>query len=185
MANKQVAISKSAARSLLALLVTAFVAFLAFRAAAKPFWFDEILTLSVARQAFGLPMWEALTAGFEYNPPAVHLLTWVAETLMGQGQVTSRLPFILASIPACWGLFRFGSLSGGYRRGALAVLLFMLSGATEYFYEARPYALVLASTASRWRAGKRFRSAVEAEVWHYCFCLVGCSPLWPRTCGRS
>jgi hypothetical protein len=123
---------------------------LAVSAAQKPFWFDEILTLDVARCAPGPAMWHAMTAGFEFNPPGSYVATWAAEKVFGRGPVSSRLPPIIAGVIVCLCAFRLAARWNGPSAGFWAVFLVVASGLRPYFYEARGYALVMAGALVSW-----------------------------------
>lgn len=113
-----------------------------FYAHEKAFWFDEILTLGIASTEPGPPMWQAMTAGFEFNPPLPYLAMHVAESLLGRGEFRSRLPFLLASWLAVL-LLHFAFLrQGSPAAGLWAIYLWLHTDALSYFYEARSYAFV-------------------------------------------
>ncbi|MGA8596798.1 MAG: glycosyltransferase family 39 protein, partial [Bryobacteraceae bacterium] len=137
---------------------------LASRAAEKPFWFDEILTLRVARQPIGRPMWRAMTAGFEFNPPAIYVATQISEKLFGRGSVTSRLPAILAGIAVFFCAYCIAARTGGAVTGFWAMLFLAASGLMSYFYEARGYALVLAGTMLSWLSWQHLPKARHRPI---------------------
>src|SRR5690242_3545023 len=100
------------ALSLAALLLLFGISYLV-KAAQKPFWFDEILTLRVAQSPIGPEMWRAMTAGFDLNPPAIYVSTRLAEIAFGRGPVSSRLPSIVSAVFVLFCLFRVASRRGG------------------------------------------------------------------------
>lgn len=136
------------ALSLAALLLLFGISYLV-KAAQKPFWFDEILTLRVAQSPIGPEMWRAMTAGFDLNPPAIYVSTRLAEIAFGRGPVSSRLPSIVSAVFVLFCLFRVASRRGGTAAG-FASMFFLSFCAYGYFLEARPYALVLAGTMLAW-----------------------------------
>ncbi len=113
-----------------------------FYAHEKAFWFDEILTLGIASTEPGPPMWQAMTAGFEFNPPLPYLAMHVAESLLGRGEFRSRLPFLLASWLAVLLLYFAFLRQGSPAAGLWAIYLWLHTDALSYFYEARSYAFV-------------------------------------------
>ena len=121
--------------------------YLVNQAANKLFWHDEIFSLSVASIPLGWGTWEAMTAGYELHPPLTYIAIWSSESLLGRGPVTTRLPFIMAGLISCWGLYRFTSRSEKAWTGLWAVLLFLQTGAIAYFIDARGYAFMLAGAA--------------------------------------
>ncbi len=61
------------------------------RASEKYFWFDELLTVYLYR----LPLhslWQALQAGFDFNPPLLYLLTKASSGLLGDGLIATPAP---------------------------------------------------------------------------------------------
>ncbi|MDZ4801288.1 MAG: hypothetical protein SGI92_24290 [Bryobacteraceae bacterium] len=130
------------------LLITGFG--LAGRARQKPFWFDEIVTLKISEQTPGPAMWAAVTAGFDFTPPGIHMATRLSEQAFGRGPVTSRLPSILCGLVVLLCAFRVASRQGGVDAGFWAVFALSFSGVTLYFFEGRAYAMVLAGIMASW-----------------------------------
>jgi 4-amino-4-deoxy-L-arabinose transferase-like glycosyltransferase len=131
-------------------LIAALSGLAGWHASQKPFWFDEILTLRIAEQPLGEPMWRAMTAGFEYNPPLAYVAVRGAEKALGRGRVTSRLPFLLAGALLLLLIYGIARREYGDTAALGAIVAFALTGAYPYFYEARGYVFVLAGTALAW-----------------------------------
>lgn len=112
-------------------------------ASRKLFWFDEIFTLYVSRMPDLRSLWNVLMAGFEFNPPLLYILTRFSNSLMGETQVSSRLPEIISFWIFCLCLFRFVSVRSSALSGLLSMLFPMVTLAYWYAYEARPYAIEL------------------------------------------
>jgi hypothetical protein len=112
-------------------------------AASKRFWYDEIFTLSIAPLDIGKPMWEAMTIGYEFNPPLTYLVVKWSEAVFGRGEVMSRLPFILAGMSSVALLFEYGRRLRDDWLGLWMSILLVFTGAHVYFTEARAYALIL------------------------------------------
>jgi hypothetical protein len=141
-------------------------------ASGKLFWYDEIFTLSIASLPLGAPMWEAMTAGYEFNPPAGYVLVNLVEALLGRGPVVTRLPFIAAGLLSCLVLYLYGRRSCDAWTGLWMALLLTQTGAHLYFTEARAYALILLGTAIfllGWRRRFDERSAFTLGLM-----VVGC-----------
>ena len=62
----------------------------------RPFWFDELFTLTIANQPSLHDLWHAVTRGFDSAPPFFYLLERLALKLTGNKEVGLRLPSILA-----------------------------------------------------------------------------------------
>jgi hypothetical protein len=134
----------------LALLLAFLALDLCGRAARKPFWFDEILTIRIAAQPAGAPMWQAMTAGFEFTPPAAYLVTRLVRQYLGTSELTVRLPEIVCGIVVWFCTFVIVNRRFGAAAGFGAVFLILASGASAFFIEARAYALVLAGVMLAW-----------------------------------
>ena len=67
-----------------------------WEAASKRLWFDELLTLHFSRLGGPGELWRALLDAGEALPPLGYLLTGAARFALGEGEVTARLPSIIA-----------------------------------------------------------------------------------------
>ena len=65
-------------------------------AAARPFWFDEMLTVTIASQPNLRALWHAVARGFDGMPPGFYLVERAALALVSNKQIALRLPSILA-----------------------------------------------------------------------------------------
>jgi hypothetical protein len=137
--------------ALLALLIIVFT-WLGANAVAgqKAFWFDEILTLRVSEASPGKDLWQAMTAGFEFNPPMAYLAVRASESIYGRGEVSSRLPFMLAGIVSLLFLFLIQLRKGDPWAGTWAILFLLSTEALSYFYEARGYVFTICATLIAW-----------------------------------
>jgi hypothetical protein len=122
------------------------------RAASKPFWFDEIITLRIAQCHFGSQMWHAITAGIDFTPPAIHVATRLSELAFGRGPISSRLPSIVSGLLVLLCGFHVSGRRGGVTAGFWALFLLCFSQASKYFIEARGYGLVMAGAMVAWVA---------------------------------
>ena len=116
-------------------------------AAMSPFWFDELLTFHVSRLGSPVEIWAALEKTADGQPPLSYLLTACFQRLLGETELATRLPSLLAFAIATYVFFlwiaeRIGALYGVIAAGFLwTTILF------QYSYEARPYTLLTACVA--------------------------------------
>ena len=116
----------------------------------KAFWFDEILTLRVSEAALGPDLWQAMTAGFEFNPPLAYLALKASESVYGRAELTSRFPFIFAAVLSLSLIFLIQARKNDPWAGIWAILFIFSTEAFSYFYEARGYIFVLCSALIAW-----------------------------------
>ena len=100
------AIPKKTFSALMMLLVAYSVVRGVAGAASRPFWFDELLTLSIASQPTMRDMWVAITRGFDGQPPPFCLLERTCLGLPVSKEIALRLPSIL-SFPVLLNHLRF------------------------------------------------------------------------------
>jgi hypothetical protein len=112
------------------------------RAAGKPFWYDEIVTLIAAKAPDLAGAWKA-TLAIDANPPLPHLLTHLSIRWFGFNEVTARLPAIMGFWVLCLCLYVFVARRKGVVYGLCALLLPTLTHAYFYSAEARAYGLEL------------------------------------------
>jgi len=135
----------------LALLILILAAGSAVHTAlSRPFWFDEIGTLRLAELPPGPQLWQAMIGGFEFNPPLAYVVTHASESILGRGQFTSRLPFLMAGIATLCLLFLIQAVQGNAWAGVWTMLFFINTQAFAYFSEARAYSLVMFGATSAW-----------------------------------
>ncbi len=116
----------------------------------QPFWFDEIGTLRLAELAPGPQLWQAMIGGFEFNPPLAYVVTHASESMLGRGQFSSRLPFLLAGMGTLCLLFIIQAVQRNPWAGVWTMLFFINTEALAYFSEARAYSLVMFGATSAW-----------------------------------
>lgn len=119
-----------------------------FQAASRPFWYDEILTWSVARQPSLAAIWRALARAADGQPPTFYLVERLFGHLVPNEHIALRLPSLVAfcSLLVCifvWVRKHSGSIVGFVC--AAAVLSTPLYD--HYAIEARPYTLMAACIA--------------------------------------
>jgi hypothetical protein len=112
------------------------------RAAAKPFWADEIITIGLAKLPSSIAVWDAQV------PPMLYLLERVSAHLPFDERIAYRLPSILAfcCMVLCVALFVRKTGGGKFAAVCAAILLTSIFW-NWYGVEARGYALMAGFTA--------------------------------------
>ena len=113
----------------------------------KPLWFDEILTVAVARQpTLGL-MWRALRGGVDMQPPLFYLIERAAAKVPN-AQIGFRLPSVLGLVCILLCLFLFvRRRTSGINALPAAAVAILTTLYIPYAIEARPYTLAVACVA--------------------------------------
>jgi len=120
----------------------AYFAGTALRAQAKPFWYDEILTLLEARQPT-LPAAMRALGDVDWMPPASHFTFYLTDKLVGHGEVAFRLPAMIGFWVFCLCLFFFARRRLGMYLALVALLVPFATSFYIYALEARSYGLML------------------------------------------
>ena len=117
----------------------------------KMFWFDEFITMYIAKLGSPRAIWLALYNGADPNPPLSHLLVALSMKLFGTSQLAVRLPAIIAEWFGLAFLFAFLRKRVRTLYAACGVLFYMATHAFTYAVEARSYAFILCfAMASLW-----------------------------------
>lgn len=134
--------------ALLIAMASLFLFLTCERAWHKPFWYDEILTLTVADQHSLHDIWKAETVGFELNPPISYILTKLTRHLGAREEFWARLPQIVSYfvLLLCLSVFIARRLPLSFAIPAASFAL--LSQVYEYSYEARGYGIELGCAAA-------------------------------------
>lgn len=144
------------------------------RAARRPFWFDEILTIAVSSQPSGSAIRQALQYGADASPLLFHTIEHAAGRLPLDRHIAYRLPSILAFCLTLIGLFLFVGRSTGTVPALVAVLLaFTTQMFTVYAVEARPYSMMVCAAMwgiVMWQRVER--SAYFSVLCAACLCLA-------------
>lgn len=110
------------------------------------YWFDEYFTLHLARDPWALA--SHLMAGADQNPPLGYLLTSLCVGVFGEVAWAVRLPSLVGALLAALGLYLFVRHRRGPWEAFLAMTIaFGSAPIWVYFFEARPYGLVIGLTA--------------------------------------
>ena len=123
-----------------------YLAMMLYRAHRKSFWFDELYTLYLSRIPDLPTLWKALTSGIDFNPPLFYTLTRFAGMLFGDGEIATRMPEIIGLWVFCISLYIYVSRIASPLAGMVSMLTPLVTVATYYGYEARPYGIVLGFT---------------------------------------
>jgi len=117
--------------------------------ASTPFWYDEILTVILARQPTLSAIWDALRHGADGQPPVYYILErFTAKLLPGlPAEVAYRIPSILGCAIALWCMFVFVRRRDGAWVALLSASTLLATPLMSHAAEARPYPLVSASVA--------------------------------------
>lgn len=119
-----------------------------FAAASKPFWYDEVLTLIVARQPSLSAIWRILAQAADSQPPPFYLVERAAAALLHNPHIGFRLPAICGFACTLVFVFFFVKRRGGALYALLCTSMLLLTAAyTTYAVEARPYSLLVACIA--------------------------------------
>ena len=174
---------------LLLALTVLYTAGACARAAGRPFWYDEIITLVVANSPDLATTWRAAVTT-DANPPLPHLLTHLSIHWFGLNEITARIPAIAGFWILCLCLFSFVQRRAGTLHGFCALLLPILTGAYYYSAEARAYGLELgfigialvawqAAAEGRKRAAALFALALSLAAMLFCqyYAVVAYLPL--------
>jgi hypothetical protein len=118
------------------------------RAARRPFWFDEVLTIAVSAQSSTQAIRHAIEAGADSNPPLFHLIERAAGRVPINRHVAYRLPSITAFALTLVAIFTLVRRGEGVMPALVATLaIFATQLFTVYAVEARPYAMVTCAVA--------------------------------------
>jgi hypothetical protein len=127
----------------------------AMRAAAKPFWHDEIYTLLLARLPSISVHWSALRDGVDFAPPLNGFATRAVRHVAGLGPVAARLPAMIGFWTMAMVIFAVVRERAGAIFGFAAICLPVFTAAYRYSYEARPYGMMMGLASLAWFAWLR------------------------------
>lgn len=118
-------------------------------AAAMPYWYDELLTVRLSSLPSVADTWQALTAGFDFNPPLNYMLTRVARAAFDGGDpLAARLPALAGLALLMTGAFAVLERRVGSWCALAAVAPVLLTNlAIGHATDARPYMLLAGVSA--------------------------------------
>lgn len=122
-----------------------------YRAAHRPFDFDELATVAVVGDGRAATIWRALAGAADANPPTFYMIQALGNRVVPDPHVGLRLPTILGFIGVAIALFVLvGGRCGRYAGLAAALVTFATPLFTFYALEARPYTLLACALAWAW-----------------------------------
>src|SRR5262245_42560441 len=129
-----------------------FVGPVGVRAAAKPFWHDEIYTVLLARLPTLSAHWAALHEGPDLAPPLNAFATRAVLSVAGVGHVTARIPSMVGSLTMTLAVFTVVLRRSNATLALAGACIPLFTAAYRYSYEARPYGLMMGLAALAWMA---------------------------------
>lgn len=171
-------LQKRLSYSLLGLLLVYTVVRSTFAAHAKLFWYDELLTLTMA----SLPNWHAIVAALraplDGQPPVFHVIEKFAMHLARNQEIALRIPSILAIPVSLICIFIYARKRWGELIALVCSAFLLMTMVFRYYAEeARPYSMVVACFAfasvcyqhaeSRWWIVLLALSLALAQSLHY------------------
>jgi hypothetical protein len=147
------------------------------RAALKTFWFDEVITVGLARLPTLGSIRDALAHGADSHPPSFHILEGVAGRLPVNEQIAYRLPSILAFCSVVLCVFLFIKRGRGSACALICAAIPLSSVLfSQYAVEARGYCVMVGFVALAMVCYQRDKAAwwflmglslAAAEASHY------------------
>ena len=173
-----------------ALFTVLVVVPIAIRAAAKPFWHDEIYTVLLA----GLPSitshWAAVRDGADLAPPLNAFATRGVKAVAGVGPVVTRIPPMIGFWTMTLVVFVTVRRRANTTYALAASCIPLFTSAYRYSYEARPYGLMMGLAAVAWwswaeaaRGRGRGRClpilglSLAAGLWNHYYAVLAYAPM--------
>ena len=139
-----------------------------FRALAKGFWFDEVLTSLVAGQAHISGMWNLLKNGVDGHPPGIYIVEHMMAKLGGNERLTYRLAPLAAFLFVMIALYSFLRRRTGALIAVASVAALLLTDNYDPFaFEARSYGLMVAFIVAAILCYER----IDSKWWSALFAL--------------
>jgi len=129
--------------AMLAMLCGTALAVLTTQASIRLLWFDEFITLYIAKLNSFREIWDALGRGVDPNPPLTHLLVMSSVRLFGESEIAVRLPALVAGLATIVALYVYLARRVPVVYAVIGVVYFMGTAGFDYSYESRSYALML------------------------------------------
>jgi uncharacterized membrane protein len=107
----------------------------------RTLWWDELLTVNVARLAHWGTIWVALAHAVDCQPPIYYVVVRIFAKLFGDSEVAVRLPSSVAMVTGLLVTFDCARRLTDGLHGLLAFSVLTCSFLPYYGYEARPYAI--------------------------------------------
>src|SRR6185369_15887893 len=119
-----------------------FYVFILFLLAFRPLWHDELYTYYIAKAPTLKQFFTEITH-LDLQPPLGYVLSRISLKLLGDSQLATRTPSMIAFTGASVCLYYFVRRRLGRFYGLLATLVFWTMPFSRYAVEARPYGLVI------------------------------------------
>lgn len=130
-----------------AVFTASYLGWAVVAATKKGYWFDELVTHYVDILPDWSAVWNALRIGADANPPLMHAFNRAILAVAGDTPAALRASSIFGVWLACFCLYWIVRRKSPAATAWIAALFPLLSGASAYAIEARPYGLVLGFTA--------------------------------------
>lgn len=176
--------------AVLAVWSIAFAIPTAMRAAAKPFWHDEIYTVLLARLPSISIHWAALADGADFAPPLNAFAVRIVRHVGGLGPVLARVPAMLGFWTMAMVVFVMVRERANAALALAAACVPLFTAGYRYSYEARPYGLMMGLAALAWlswsraAAGRRrtiflplLGVSLAAGLWNHYFAVLVYVPI--------
>jgi hypothetical protein len=133
---------------LMGLLVVYVIVRSIVAAATTPFWFDELLTLTVSSLPNLKAVWGALSRALDSQPPGFYVVEREFIGLLQNKHIALRLASILAFPCTLLCVFVYVKKRSGEAIGLICALFLLLSSPFHrHAFEARPYSMMIACVA--------------------------------------
>lgn len=136
------------AQALLLIVLSATAYIGVSQALVRPFWYDEICTVIVARLPNFSAVWKALADAADANPPLFYWIVRSMRALSTDEHIAYRLPSTVGLCGAVILVHLFLRRRLDPMCGVVGASFLLITDATYYAAEARPYALVLLCVAT-------------------------------------
>ncbi len=153
------------ARGLLSLLVATEACVLLARARAKPFWYDELLSVHISSLQTLPRIFDALRDGADGMTLGFHALMLAARALPLDPHLALRLPSLLAYLGTIVAAYVFVATRVSRQAGLVAALLISMSSSRPFAVEARCYSILIGFLALAAVAWQRVGQKPRASCW--------------------
>ncbi len=114
----------------------------------KLFWYDELATYYPATLPTVRDTWSFFGQGYDLHTPIASLFVRATMALFGQGELAARLPVIFFFWLMCVCIYAFVSHRSTKAFGLAAMVFPCITSVFYYATEARPYGILLGSSAA-------------------------------------
>ncbi len=142
-----------------------FAVITGFRAAMRPFWYDELYTLYIAQMGSPAKIWAALLQHVDLNPPLFYVLTHAGQLAAPGIEFGTRLPAIAGFLMLMACLYASVARRMPVAYAFLAMLIPIVSNTYLFATEARPYGVMLGCAALSFYCWQGAASRETARGW--------------------